>query len=136
MMTARKSKSRFSVPELGEKVGRRPTRVGEAIREEIAGMLIREVKDPRVALIAITAVTVSPDLRQARVMFSCPRESAERAAAGLASCKGFLRSHLAKKLGLRTVPDLDFRYDLSIERQLEMEKLLKEIAAEDEQSSL
>lgn len=134
-MTAHKTKSRFSIPELGEKTGRRPSRVAEAIREEIAGMLIREVKDPRVAMLAITSVTVSPDLRQARVLYSCSREASERAAAGLESCKGFLRSHLAKQLGLRYVPELNFRYDLSVERQLEMEKILKEIASQDEQPS-
>ena len=135
-MSAHKTKSRFVVPELGERVGRRPARVADAIREEIAGVLIREVKDPRVAaMIAITSVSVSPDLRSARVMFSCAQEEADRVAAGLESCKGFLRSHLARKLGLRCVPELHFRYDLSVERQLEMEMLLKEIATNDEQSS-
>ena len=135
-MSAHKTKSRYALPELGEKVGRRPARVADAIREEIASVLLREVKDPRVAaMIAITAVSVSPDLRSARVMFSCVREESDRVAAGLESCKGFLRSHLAKKLGLRCVPDLQFRYDLSVERQLEMEMLLKEIAAKDEQST-
>ncbi|NTV14229.1 MAG: 30S ribosome-binding factor RbfA [Desulfobulbaceae bacterium] len=134
-MSAHKTKSRFAVPELGEKVGRRPARVADAIREEIAGVLIREVKDPRLAMVAITSVSVSPDLRSARVLFSCAREESDRVAAGLESCKGFLRSHLARKLGLRCVPDLDFRYDLRVERQLEMERLLKEIAEQDEQSS-
>jgi len=134
-MCAHKAKSRYALPELGEKVGRRPARVADAIREDIAGALIREIKDPRVALIAITAVSVSPDLRSARVLYSCPPEDSDRVAAGLASCKGFLRSHLAKSLGLRCVPELDFRYDLSVERQLEMERLLKEIAANDEQSA-
>jgi ribosome-binding factor A len=134
-MTARKAKSRFALPELGERVGRRPARVAEAIQEEIAVLLLREIKDPRVVRAAITSVTVSPDLRQARVLFSCAREEVERVAAGLASSKGFIRSHLAKQLGLRCVPELDFRHDQSVEHQLEIEKLLKEIAEEDEQAS-
>lgn len=134
-MVARKAKSRFTIPELGERVGRRPARVAEAIQEEIATLLIREIKDPRVVKAAITAVTVSPDLRQARVLFSCAQEEVERVAAGLASSKGFIRSHLAKQLGLRCVPDLDFRHDQSVEHQLEIERLLKEIAKEDEQAS-
>jgi ribosome-binding factor A len=134
-MTARKAKSRFALPELGEKVGRRPARVAEAIQEEIATLLIREIKDPRVAMAAITSVTVSPDLRQARVMFSCAREEVERVAAGLKSSKGFIRSHLARQLGLRCVPDLDFRHDQSVEHQLEIEMLLKEIAKDDEPTS-
>lgn len=134
-MTARKAKSRFALPELGERVGRRPARVAEAIQEEIATLLLREIKDPRVTLAAITSVTVSPDLRQARVMFSCAREMAEKVAEGLTSSKGFIRSHLARQLGLRYVPELDFRYDQSVEHQLEMEKLLKEIAEKDEQAA-
>ena len=135
-MTSRKSKSRFSLPELGEKVGgRRPARVADRIKEEIAVLLLRKIKDPRVVAAAITTVTVSPDLRLARVFFSCPREESERVLAGLNSSKGFLRSHLARALGLRYVPELDFRYDQGVERQLEMEKLLKEIAAEDDQSA-
>jgi len=134
-MTGRKVKSRFSLPELGERVGRRPARVAEAIQEEIAMLLLREIKDPRVAMAAITSVTVSPDLRQARVMFSCATEEAARVAAGFASSKGFIRSHLAKQLGLRYVPELDFRHDQSVEHQLEMEKILKEIAEQDEQAA-
>lgn len=132
-MTARKAKSRFTVPELGERVGRRPARVAEAIQEEIANLLIREIKDPRVVMAAITSVSVSPDLRQARVLFSCAREEVSRVSEGLISSKGFIRSHLAKKLGLRCVPDLDFRHDQSVEHQLEIEMLLKEIAKDDEQ---
>lgn len=134
-MTARKAKSRFALPELGERVGRRPARVAEAIQEEIATLLIREIKDPRVIRAAITSVSVSPDLRQARVLFSCVREEVERVTEGLKSSKGFIRSHLAKKLGLRCVPDLDFRHDQSVEHQFEIEMLLKEIAKEDEQPS-
>jgi len=133
-MTARKSKSRFDLPELGRKVGRRPARVADSIKEEIATLLLRKIKDPRIGLATITSVTVTPDLRSARVFFSCSRAESEKVAAGLSSCKGFIRSHLARELGLRYVPELDFRYDQSVERQLEMEKILKEIAAEDEQS--
>lgn len=134
-MSSRKAKSRFTVPELGERVGRRPARVAEAIQEEVATLLIREIKDPRVGMAAITSVSVSPDLRQARVLFSCALEEVERVAEGLKSSKGFIRSHLAKKLGLRCVPDLDFRHDLRVEHQLEMETILKEIAEKDEQPS-
>jgi ribosome-binding factor A len=134
-MTARKAKSRFTLPELGERVGRRPARVADSIKEEIANLLLRKIKDPRVVAVAITAVSVTPDLRLARVYFSCERDAAEKVAAGLTSSKGFMRSHLAKQLGLRYVPELEFRYDQSVERQLEMEKILKEIAAEDDQAS-
>jgi ribosome-binding factor A len=132
-MTARKTKSRFTLPELGQKVGRRPARVADSIKEEIANLLLRKIKDPRIGLATITSVTVTPDLRLARVFFSCAQPQSEEVAAGLNSSKGFIRSHLARELGLRYVPELDFRYDQSVERQLEMERILKEIAAEDEQ---
>lgn len=131
-MTARKTKSRYALPELGEKVGRRPARVADSIKQAIATMLLREVKDPRIGLATITSVSVTPDLRLARVLFSCARAEAEKVAAGLDSSKGFIRSQLARELGLRHVPELDFRYDQSVERQLEMEQLLREIAADDE----
>jgi len=131
---ARKSRSRFTLPELGERVGRRPARVADNIKHEIATLLLRKSKDPRVYNVTITRVTVTPDLRLARVFFSCRDGEVDEALSGLASAKGFIRSHLAKEMGMRYVPDLDFRHDESLERQLEMEKLLQEIASEDDKA--
>ncbi|MBU0674061.1 MAG: 30S ribosome-binding factor RbfA [Proteobacteria bacterium] len=127
-MSPRKSRSKFALPELDRGERRRPARVADYVREEIAMLLIRKIKDPRVYQTTITNVSVSPDLRQARVLFSNATQDPASVAEGLNSAKGFIRSHLARELGMRYVPDLDFRYDSSIEHQAEMSQIFREIA--------
>ncbi len=134
-MAARKSKSRFALPELGEKVGRRPARVADNIKSEVATLLLRKIKDPRVYGATITQVKITPDLRRAWIYFSTLSENIEEVAAGLNSASGFIRSHLARELGMRYVPDLEFKYDQTIEKMAEMDKLFQEIASEDDQPS-
>ena len=134
-MASRKSKSRFALPELGEKVGRRPTRVADNIKSEVATLILRKIKDPRVYGATITQVKVTPDLRRAWIYFSTLSENIEEVAAGLNSASGFIRSHLARELGMRYVPDLEFKYDQTIEKMAEMDKLFQEIASEDDQPS-
>lgn len=108
---------------------KRPKRVADMIKSEIALLLLRKVKDPRLTHVSIVAVEVSKDLRRAVVYYSVLGDDKEtqKAAAGLASAKGFMRSHLARELGLRVTPELVFKLDLSLARQEEMERLLKEI---------
>jgi len=108
---------------------KRPKRVADMIKSEIALLLLRKVKDPRLTHVSIVAVEVSKDLRRALVYYSVLGDDKEtkKAAAGLASAKGFMRSHLARELGLRVTPELVFKLDLSLARQEEMERLLKEI---------
>ena len=134
-MASRKSKSRFALPELGEKVGRRPARVADNIKSEVATLILRKIKDPRVYGATITQVKVTPDLRRAWIYFSTLSENIEEVAAGLKSASGFIRSHLARELGMRYVPDLEFKYDQTIAQMAEMDKLFQEIASEDDQPS-
>ncbi len=134
-MAGKRSRSRFVLPELGEKTGRRPARVADNIKNEIAMLLLRKVKDPRLYNVTITGVKITPDLRRAQVMFSCSGGDAEDVGSGLASARGFFRSHLARELGMRYVPDLEFVQDLSLERQFEMDELFREIAEKDDQAS-
>ncbi len=134
-MASKKSKSRFALPELGEKVGRRPARVADNIKSEVATLLLRKIQDPRVYGATITQVKITPDLRRAWIYFSTLNEDIEEVAAGLKSASGFIRSHLARELGMRYVPDLEFKYDQSIAKMAEMDKLFQEIASEDDQSS-
>ena len=99
-------------------------------------LLIRRIKDPRVQNVTVTSVDVTDDLRRARVYFSTiDPASVARAADGLASAKGFIRSHLAKELGMRYVPDLEFRHDETAARQEELERLLREVKNDDESPS-
>lgn len=109
-------------------MSRRTDRVGEAIQALIAGLLVREIKDPRIGLVTITAVRVSPDLRHARVFFSClgDDEQRTRSLRGLRSAAGFMRSQIAKQLNLRTAPEVAFEFDPSLEQAERLSRLLKE----------
>ena len=129
MMAAKKSGNRFVLPELGMGLSRRPSRVGDAIRCEIARLLLQKIKDPRVRNVTITSVAMTGDLRRARIYFSVfgDKQQIKEAEKGLASAKGFIRTHLAKELGMRYVPELDFRHDLAEVKREEMEKLFREI---------
>ncbi len=133
-MAAGKAKSRFGLPAgLGRsEPKRRPIRVADAIKAEIASLLVRKINDPRLYNIIITSVEVSDDLGHARVLYSIlGNEEPKAVAKGLESSKGFIRSSLARALELRHVPVLDFRLDLAGQKQAEMEQLLREIAKDD-----
>lgn len=109
---------------------RRSDRVAEAIREEVATFLREGAKDPRlVAMVTVTAVEVTRDLRSARVYISMMGSDAERATSiqALESMKGHLRSRLAKSLRLRVAPELAFKLDESVARAARIESLLAEV---------
>jgi ribosome-binding factor A len=108
---------------------KRPKRVADMIKNEIALLLLRKVKDPRLSNVSIVTAEVTRDLRRALVYYSVlgDEEQIRKAAEGLDRAKGFIRSHLARELGLRATPELVFKLDLSMARQEEMERLLKEI---------
>ena len=107
---------------------RRTDRVAEALQELVAELLVREIKDPRIGLVTITGARVSPDLRNARVFFSCLGGEAQRAQSldGLRSAAGFVRSQVARKLNLRVAPEIVFEYDPSLEQAERLSKLLKD----------
>ncbi|MDG4474882.1 30S ribosome-binding factor RbfA [Thiovibrio frasassiensis] len=133
-MAAGKAKSRFGLPAglARSAPKRRPIRVADAIKGEIASLLLRKINDPRLLNVIITSVEVSDDLSHARVLYSFLGEvQAKDVAKGLESCKGFIRTNLARALELRHVPVLDFHLDLAGQKQAEMEQLLREIANED-----
>jgi ribosome-binding factor A len=112
---------------------RRADRVAEAIREEVATFLREGAKDPRlVALVTVTAVEVTRDLRQARVFVSMMGSDTERSASlqALDSMTGHLRSRLAKTLRLRVAPELAFKLDESVARAARIETLLAQVRDE------
>lgn len=114
-------------------VNRRPDRVAEAIRTEVATFLAEEAKDPRlVGLVTVTAVEVTRDLRHAKVFVSVMGTDDEREAtlAGLESLAGHLRSRLGRVLRLRSAPEIVFTPDLSIGRAARIESLLAQIKEE------
>ena len=111
-------------------MNRRPDRVAEAIREEIATFLHEQAKDPRLTgLVTVTGVEVSRDLRHAKVFVSILGSDAERKSTfeGLDSLSGHLRSRVGRSLRLRLAPEIEFRADESVARAARIETLLEEI---------
>ena len=107
---------------------RRTDRVGEAIQELVAGLLVRDIKDPRIGLITITGVRISPDLRHARIFFSSlgDDEQRNRSLRGLRSAAGFVRGQIARQLNLRVAPEIVFEFDPSLEEAEKLSRLLKD----------
>ena len=114
----------------------RSDRVAEQIQREIADLLQFEVKDPRVGMVTVTEVEVSGDMAHAKIYYSAKAGSAELQK-GLEKSAGFLRSQLGKRMLLRTVPQLHFIYDASIDRGMRLSQLIDEALApqHDQQSS-
>jgi len=107
-------------------------RVGNLIRHEITELLQRQVKDPRLGnFVTVTEVSISPDLRYAKVFVSCigSEEVKRDTLSGLAAASGFLRNQLSKRLRLRRIPELSFHWDDSIERGAHLLQLIDEVSA-------
>jgi len=112
---------------------RRAERVADATKEVIAALLLKDVKDPRVGMVTLTHVTVSPDLRHARVFFSVLGDESKRreSLAGLRSAAGFIRREIAHRLRLRVAPEIVFEFDASLEEADRVARLLKEVLPEE-----
>ena len=99
-------------------MSRRTERVAEQVRAELARLLREEVTDPRIQLVTLTRIDVSPDLGSARVFWSTPAaddaEGARGVGEGLESAAPFLRRRLARLLPVKRVPALYFHYDPSL----------------------
>ena len=100
---------------------------------ELSDILRLELKDPRVRMITILDVEVSADQSHARVYFSSlgDQSSIAEATAGLQHAAGFLRSQLAHRMKLRIVPQLQFKYDESVERGMRISQLIDAAVAQD-----
>ena len=108
----------------------RADQVGEQVREEIMSIIRRDLKDPRIGFVSITAVRMSADLRQARVRVSVLGNPDEKKASirGLVSAKGLIRHELGRRLqNLTFSPELRFELDPSIEYAVHISELLKEV---------
>jgi ribosome-binding factor A len=108
----------------------RSDRVAEQIQRELADLLQFEVKDPRIGMVTITEVEVSGDMAHAKIYYSAHAASTELQK-GLEKSAGFLRSQLGKRMLLRTVPQLHFIYDASIDRGMRLSRLIDEALAPD-----
>ncbi len=109
----------------------RMRRVNESVRAVVAEG-VRELKDPRIGLVTVTAVAVTADLREATVFVSVlgSERARQRTLAGLASAHGVLQAKIGRELTLRRTPTLAFAYDDAVERGVRMTKLIDDLAAE------
>ena len=112
---------------------RRQRQVADLILEELASLIARRVRDPRVEGVVITGVNVTPDLRYADVLVTTlgDEESKKEALAGLNAAAGYLRRELAPSLNLRYLPELRFHLDRTWEQGARIDALLEQIAAEE-----
>jgi ribosome-binding factor A len=103
------------------------------LREELSEIIRREVKDPRIGFMSITAVDVPPDLRTARVYVSVlgSDEEREKTLEALRSAAGYIRHILKPRLRMRQIPDLEFRDDRSMEYAEQISSALREIREAD-----
>ncbi len=108
----------------------RSERVADLLKKEVASMLLREIKDPRVqGMVTVISVKVTRDLRHADFFVSVLGGNPEERAAlkGLSKATGFIRRNLGKRLHMRRIPELHFRLDETMKAQERIECLLKKI---------
>ncbi len=107
----------------------RARRTDESVRQALAQIILTEVKDPRVELVTITSVVVSPDLRHANVFITTHGDQAryKEALAGLQSAKGRIRSALGHDLIMKYVPELHFFIDGSVDEGQRISEKLHEL---------
>ena len=105
----------------------RRERVAEQVRRELAELIRTELKDPRVGMISITDVQVTPDYAHAKVFFStlAGSEHLPEVMSGLQKASGFLRRELGKRISIHMTPQLHFVFDESLERGAELSKLIQ-----------
>lgn len=109
--------------------GSRPERIGDQIRVETGELLTREVKDPGVGFVTLTYVRVTPDLQLARIYYTAMGDAParKRTASALTRATPFLRRRIGQRLRLRRVPEIEFVFDDSVEREARIEQLFQEI---------
>jgi ribosome-binding factor A len=111
----------------------RTQRIESEIQRVLAALIAREVKDPRVGNVTVTAVSVAPDMGSARVFFTpfAALHPPAQVRAGLTHAAGFLRGELGRRLGLRHAPRLEFVFDESVESAARLTQLIDSAVAGD-----
>lgn len=112
----------------------RLTRINEEMRKEISEIIRTEIKDPAVqdAMISVISVDTTNDLKTAKVYISVLQDNKKQEVlAGLKKAQGYIRREVAHRINLRNTPELLFKLDESIERGIEMSKLISDVMAKD-----
>lgn len=107
----------------------RTERVAQQLQQEIATIIHRELKDPRLGFVTITRVVLSKDFRHAKVLFSClgPREDRDRSQDALDHSTKFVRELVKKRFRLKVIPEIVFQYDESIEGTIALEQMFERL---------
>lgn len=110
----------------------RPERVGDQIRVEITELLAREVHDPGIGFLTVTRVTLTSDLQLARIYYTTLGDEKARreSARALERASPFLRRQIGKRVRLKRVPELQFFFDGSVERQDRIERIILDLQEE------
>ena len=109
---------------------KRSARVSDQMKHELAEILMRKIKDPRVRSVTVTDVVVTDDLRNAKIFISSYDVDRESSLKGLQSAAAFIRSELGKRMRLKFMPEIIFRYDDTVERGANIMELLHQIEKE------
>lgn len=113
----------------------RSDRVAEQIRRDLAQLIQSELKDPRVGMISLTEVQLTPDYAHAKVYFTAfNSEHLEEIQKGLKRASGFLRRELGRRIHIHTLPELHFMFDNSIEHGTSMSALIDQAVAISDQT--
>ncbi|MDN4572421.1 30S ribosome-binding factor RbfA [Pandoraea sp. XJJ-1] len=102
----------------------RNLRINDQIQRDLSELIQREVKDPRIGLVTLQSVEVTPDYAHAKVFFTTLTGEPKATGEALNEAAGYLRNLLFKRLHIHTVPTLHFHFDQSIERAIEMSRLI------------
>ena len=112
--------------------GKRINRVGHLIQMELSQLILHRVKDPRIGFVTVTHVDVTPDMKSACVFYSVMGDAKAKANSKIALEKaaGFLQKEIGAAIQMRNTPRLIFRLDSSLDRGLEIDKVLRDIHKE------
>ena len=107
----------------------RMERLAHQLQQEIAMIIHRELKDPRLGFVTITRIELSIDLRYAKVLYSClgDEEERQRSQDALDHSTRFVRTMIKKRFRLKIIPEIAFRYDASIEGSIAMADTLEQL---------
>lgn len=112
---------------------KRSQRLSILLREEVADIIMRRVKDPRLGFVTVTDVDMSPDLKIAWIYVSVFEGDKQQTIEILNTSKGVIRTELSKRIRVKFIPSLEFRIDKSVEHGNVIDKLLKEIKEKQEE---
>lgn len=116
--------------------GKRTDRVGHLMQMELSQLILFKVKDPRLGFVTVTHVDVSPDLKSACVFYSVlgTEEAKKGTQIALEKAAGFLQREIGAVLKMRNTPRLIFRLDASLEKGIEIDKILRDIHSKENPS--